>query len=282
MANEWTSDAPARGPRGELAREGERIAWETYGEGDALVLTHGLGGSHASWFQQVPVFARRFRVITWDQRGFGRSTNTTDKAGPASAAQDLAALLDHLDVDRAHVVGQSMGGWTVMAFALAHPDRVRSLVFADTPAGIPSPRAADAFRSFAVRMSSAPPVDRWPLDRHPAIGVQLGARDAARAFLYDQIASLAPPPPQSIPVQLMTTLHDAARVAALAMPKLFIVGANDPIFAPEAIRDAASMTSRSRVVVVPDTGHSPYFEKPELWNETVLAFLDDVEKGAPD
>jgi pimeloyl-ACP methyl ester carboxylesterase len=130
-------------------------------------------------------------------------------------------------------------------------------------------------------MSTAPPPDRWPLDRHPAIGAQLGASDPARAFLYDQIASLAPPPPQSIPVQLLTTLHEAARVAALAMPKLFIVGENDPIFPPDVIRDAASMTAKSRVVVVPDTGHSPYFEKPELWNDAVLAFFDEVEGVEP-
>ncbi len=280
--SEWISDAPVRGPRGELVREGERIAFESYGEGSALVLTHGLGGSHASWFQQVPVFARRFRVLTFDQRGFGRSTNQTGKAGPASAAGDLAALLDQQGIECAHLVGQSMGGWTVMAFALAHPRRVRSLTLADTPGGIPSPRVADAFRDFAVRMSSAPPPDRWPLDRHPALGSALGRRDPARAFLYDQIASLAPPPPASIPLELVTTTHDAARVAALEMPKLFVVGEHDPIFPPDVIRDAASMTTRSRFTIVPESGHSPYFERPELWNEEVLGFLDEVEQSAID
>lgn len=272
----WQSDAPARGPRGALARDGETIAWESYGDGECVVLTHGLGGSHASFFQQVPVLAPRFRVVTWDQRGFGRSTSASGRLGTEVASHDLEALLDHLDIEQAHLVGQSMGGFTTLAFALRRPERVRSIVLADTPGGIATPRVAEQFRAYVATMAQAPPVERWPLDRHPAIGAALGARDPARAFLYDQIASLSPPPPPAIALELLRTAHAPEAIAAIRAPVLFVVGEHDPIFPPDVIRDAAACVPGARTIVLPGAGHSPYFETPEAWNDAVLAFLDAV------
>ena len=115
---------------------GERLYFECVGDGDPLVLCHGAGGNHAIWWQQVPVFADRHAVITWDHRGFGRSSDRARESGPTVAVQDLGAILDHLGIERMDLVGQSMGGWTALGFALARPERVRSLVLADTLGGI--------------------------------------------------------------------------------------------------------------------------------------------------
>ena len=86
---------------GFLPRGADRLYYETAGEGEVVVLCHGYGGNHAVWFQQLPSLAERYRVVTWDQRGFGRSSDRTGSAGPDAAAADLAALLDHLGVPRA-------------------------------------------------------------------------------------------------------------------------------------------------------------------------------------
>ena len=118
---------------------GETIYYEVTGapDGDAVVLTHGAGGSHAAWFQQVPALAEAgYRVITWDSRGFGLSTFTTGVLGTDAAAADMAAVFDAAGVTRAHVVGQSMGGWWVTAFALAHPERVHTLTLSNTVGGL--------------------------------------------------------------------------------------------------------------------------------------------------
>ena len=122
---------------GFVEHDGERIYYETAGvpSGPVVVFTHGMGGNHTIWYQQVAYFAPFCRVITWDQRGFGRSTNLTGSASPRNAAADLAALLQHLDAGGVHVIGQSLGGWASLGFALRHPQRVRSLVLADTIAG---------------------------------------------------------------------------------------------------------------------------------------------------
>ena len=93
-----------------LSRDGDDVYFETVGVPDApvVVLGHGAGGNHAIWYQQVPEFARDYYVITWDQRGFGLSTNRNGLANPRTATADLLAILEDLGVARAHVVGQSL------------------------------------------------------------------------------------------------------------------------------------------------------------------------------
>lgn len=255
---------------------GEQIYYESTGTGEALVLSHGLGGNHAIWYQQVPEFAQLYRVITWDQRGFGRSTNAANQAGPETAAQDLAAVLDHLSIDRAHLVGQSMGGWAVMGFALAHPDRVLSLVLADTLGGVYTDAAAKHFDAYIREAMTSPPPDELPITQHPAIGGQLGEQDPAKAFLYRQIGSTTAPAPPGMGLKLRQTAYPLEKIRALNVPTLFVVGQNDPIFPPAVVRSIAAEVQGARVVELPGTGHSPYFETPAAWNEAVSAFLTEA------
>ena len=120
----------ARWQTGTVACGGEEIYYEVSGDDDlpAIMLTHGAGGTHAAWFQQVPTLvANGFRVITWDCRGFGNSTFTSGVHGSAAAVADMAAVLDATGTPGAHLVGQSMGGWWATAFTVAHPARTHSL-----------------------------------------------------------------------------------------------------------------------------------------------------------
>ncbi len=252
---------------------GEQIYYESLGAGDPVVLSHGLGGNHAIWFQQVPVLATQFQVITWDQRGFGRSTDAQKQSGPVAAVEDLKAVLDHLKITRAHLVGQSMGGWAVMGFALKYPDRVDRLVLADTIAGIYTPEAAAHFDAYIREAATSPTPDQMEYTRHPALGNQLGAANPAQAFLYREIASVAPPAPAGMGLKLRQTAYPMDQVRKLNAPVLFVVGEHDPIFSPASIRSVAAEVKGARVVELPGTGHSPYFETPIAWNEAVSAFL---------
>ncbi len=263
---------PQKGPQGFFRSENESLYFEIYGEGDPVILCHGLGGNHAIWYQQIPVLARYYRIITWDQRGFARSSNHAGKSGPMATTEDLRVLLDHLKIESAHLIGQSMGGWAVMGFALDAPERTRSLVLADTIAGIFTPGIADAFDA-AIKARPSP--QTLPFGRHPAIGLQLTQHHIAQAFLYSQIGSIADPPPQDMLSILRKTTYPLDSVGKLEVPALFIVGSNDPYFSPAVIREAAAHLPGARVVEIPNTGHSPYFEAPELWNEAVLEFLQN-------
>ena len=273
----WAADGPGLVLQsGFVESGGEQIYYETIGQGDPVVFSHGLGGNHAIWYQQVPEFARLYKVITWDQRGFGRSTNAQGQSGPPAAVEDLEAVLDRLEIEKAHLVGQSMGGWAVLGFALKHPERVSSVVMADTIGGIYTDEIAAHFDAYIRTVVSSPSPAELPITLHPALGEALGASDPAQAFLYRQIGGLSAPPPANMGLLLRQTAYPLEDIKTLNLPVLFVVGENDPIFPPNVIRAASGLLAGSRLVQLPNAGHSPYFETPTAWNETVLGFLSGL------
>jgi 3-oxoadipate enol-lactonase len=262
---------PAR-RTGTLDHAGERIYFESVGDGPAVVLTHGLGGNHAVWWRQVGVLAAGRRVVTWDQRGFGGSTRRTGPVGPEPAVGDLAALLDHLGIDRAHIVGQSMGGWVAMGLAISHPDRVRSLVLADSPAGV----RTDEVRAAAHEARAGLRRDAG-FGRHPALGDRFCAEHPDEAALYELIGSFGDKPPDAEMIELLSACRwPLGAVARVAVPVLLVCGEHDPMAPPAGMRAVAAVLRDARVEVIPGCGHSPYFEAPEAWNAVVARFLDEV------
>ena len=265
---------------GRTASGGEQIYWELARTGpdderSVVVLSHGAGGSHAVWYQQVPELGRRFRVLTWDARGFGNSTNDTDSPSPEAAAGDLAAVLDEVGVESAHLVGQSMGGWHIAAFADARPDRVRSLVFADTVGGLWTDELRRAMAEFQARggLTGGP---RPGLGGHPALWSGTAERDPAHAFLYQALGSFHQPPMDRLGATIAWTLpHE--RIAGLGVPVLFVAGTHDGIFPAPLLAASAARIPGARYVEIPAAGHSPYFEQPAAWNDAVGRFLTEAE-----
>lgn len=263
-----------------VEHDGERIHFEVVGEehGDAvpLVLSHGAGGNHAVWYQQVAPFATDRMLVTWDHRGYGRSTDHADRSGPEVAVGDLLAVLDHLGVARADLVGQSMGGWTTVGVALARPGLARSLVLADTLGGFTS----DAITAgLSRRHRGAPPAaDR--LGSHRALGESFSAREPEKAHLYQSLGAMGSADADAVITRLLAVTHDAAEAARLTMPVLCIVGDRDPLFPPAAIRALADLLPDARVVEISGCGHSPYFEDPEPWNAAVRQFLGQLPPTA--
>ena len=244
----------------------EQIYYESTGSGEAVVFSHGAGGNHAIWVHQTPVFAETYRVVTWDQRGWGKSTDVRGLAGDSdTAVEDLRRLLDHLDIDRAHLVGQSMGGWAVAGFALRYPERTRSLVLANTYGGL----STEAMREWITP-------DRWAEVRERAAkaGRDFDIMDPVLAFRYGQISRLAPPRgPANLGELLFGTHWDLDEARKSSVPILIVTGPYDMIFAPEMMRLLDAELPTSRLVEIPDSGHSPYFERPDAWNHAVLEHL---------
>ena len=240
----------------------EQIYYESTGSGDAVVLSHGAGGSHAIWMHQTPVLAEHYRVITWDQRGWGKSTDTVGLAGdPNTALEDLRRLLDHLGVDKAHVVGQSMGGWVVVGFALRYPERTRSLTLANTYGGLTTEAMLEL-------------VTPERIQERMAQGRSAHIADPVRAFQYEQISRLAPPRrPTDLGEKMAGANWDLEAARKTTVPILIVTGPHDLIFPPEMMRMLDAELPTSRLVEIPDAGHSPYFEFPDAWNQAVLDHL---------
>lgn len=257
---------------GFLERDGERLYYEVNGEGPPLVLCHGAGGNHAVWYQQVAHFALTRQVVTWDHRGFGRSSDTDARGGPEVAVEDLRALLAHLELGAVDLVGQSMGGWTSLGFTLEEPARVRRLVLADTLGGI----STSALRALLARVLQSAGVGPPPSDelgRHPALDDGFADLDPERAHLYQMLGSFGEPDLGRILPLLMNSRRGREELASLSIPVLFVVGETDRLFPPKVVRKAAAILGDSRVVEIPGCGHSPYFEDPAAWNEAVGSFL---------
>jgi 3-oxoadipate enol-lactonase len=255
---------------GFFEHDGERLYYETCGTGEPIVLCHGLGGNHAVWYRQVAALARSRLVVSWDHRGFGRSTDRAARSGPDVATRDLLALLDHLEIRQADLVGQSMGGWTVLGVALEAPERVRRLVLADSLGGITSPAIA-ALQPGGI---TPPPAE---LGLHPALHPDFSAREPERAHLYQMLGAMGNPDVPAIAGRLLACTHTEAEARSVTVPTLFVVGDEDPLFPPPEIHAAAALLPDARVVEIPGCGHSPYFESPEAWNEAVLAFLSSTK-----
>ncbi len=258
-----------------LQAGGATLHYEVHGSGPAVVLVHGSGGNALSWWQQVPHLARRRCVVTFDHRGFGRSSCPAEALDPARFAADLAAILDHAGIAEAALVCQSMGGWTGVAFALAHPGRTTALVLAGTPGGIVSPRIAQDAAGLPQRMA-----ERGFLGM--ALARDFPARDPMRAFLYQQINALNPPTtlPAILP-KLGAARVDPACLEGFRIPTLLVVGTDDAFFSAEGLREVAAAIPGARLEVLPGLGHSSYFEDPETFNRLLDRFLDAASAGSP-
>ena len=255
--------------------DGEKIYFEDCGAGEVIIFCHGAGGNHANWFQQVPYFSAKRRTIVWDQRGFGRSTNIASEAGPDASAADLLRLMDHLSIEIAHLVGQSMGGYAILEAAIKHPDRCTSIVMADSLGGIPvltKDSDADGARHIVgmALLNQSLPVD----SAHPCLDTTFAARSPAQSYLFLQLASLTPPTPVECLQRLAAKRHGLEDISGIVCPTLFVVGENDKIFPPDAMRSAAALIKHAKVNVISNAGHSPYFETADEWNRIVEAFFN--------
>jgi len=248
--------------------DGFRLYYEdSSGDAPALLFLHGAGGNHLSWWQQVPVFAEEYRCISVDQRGFGRSSAVSDE-GPQALATDALALLDHLGVARAALVTQSMGGWAAAGAVVRAPGRFWAVVMANTVGNLTNPEIA-ALRS---RLAAASP-PRPAVLSHAALGPTFRKAEPVRSFLYASIAGLNTPLPGAFREAMQRLTTPVERYAAASVPTLFLASDEDGLIWPELSEKVHAHVPGSEFVRVPGAGHSTYFERPDVWNREVGAFL---------
>jgi 3-oxoadipate enol-lactonase len=256
---------------GLLARPEASLYYEVTGEGPAIVFAHGLGGNHLSWWQQVAEFAPRHCCVSFAHRGFPPSSGE----GAHRYSDDLAALMDHLELGRAVLVCQSMGGWTGLEYALARPERVAALVMASTSGTVDYRKLGlkdlDAWLASAgLRMA-----DQEKRGVSVAAGERMASEQPGLYGLYAGISALLPAERRlAIRAELMRLRSRPPEILAqLRMPVLWITGAEDLVFPPQAGPELSKRTPNSRHVDVAKTGHSVYFERAAEFNRLLREFL---------
>jgi 3-oxoadipate enol-lactonase len=246
---------------------GIQLYYEVHGDGPPVVFVHGAGGNHASWFRQTLAFAGSHRVIVYDQRGFGNSKDP-EKRGRSSMVDDLAALLDHLKIERTVLVAQSLGGGTSAGFTVREPGRVAGLALCDTLVAMRLPPDVAAIMQDVQKCTTGLP------QTIRVLGPKTRERHPDMALLYTQLASF-----NAYSVGNMPGEFAGVEVAALAstnVPILYVVGSDDILYPPDCIRRVQALVRNSKLVEIPAVGHSAYFEDFTTFNRHLAAFLEQI------
>ena len=266
---------------GFLERTDCRIHYEVTGAGPALLFLHGLGGNHMSWWQQVAHFAPTHTCITLTARGFAPSSPIPGGPDPAEFAGDIAALLDHLGLDSAALVAQSMGGWGAVEFTLAHPGSVGALVLAATTGTLDFNAMGEAERSrLAGWQEASTRAVQACIDRHihVACGLRMATERPSLHLLYKHIDEMnAALEKNALRARLgCARTRQPSDLAMAGCPILLISGDEDIVIPPFAADAIARVVPGARAVHIADAGHSAYFERAEVFNSLIEQFLRDL------
>jgi 3-oxoadipate enol-lactonase len=258
---------------------GIEINYKVTGDGTSIVLIHGHPFDHTMWYPQVTAFSDNYQVITPDLRGYGQSS----LPGPSNTkfedyATDVLQLLDFLEVKSFHLAGLSMGGQIIMEMFRQAPGRIKSLIFADTFAGLDTPEAKQARYDAADRLEKE------------------GMNGYADEVIYKMIA---PAHVSSMPevaehvVKMMKATSPVAAATAMRsrseridylkevlpeidIPTLVIVGREDEFTPVAKAEELQENLKNCKLVIIEDAGHMPNLEHPDEFNKAVLEFFDGI------
>jgi pimeloyl-ACP methyl ester carboxylesterase len=264
----------------ELTIDGTSLHYEIRGSGSPLLLLTGIGLDTSAWGSFADALAHEFRVLLLDARGAGRSGSPPPPYTTARLAADAAALLDHLAVGPAHVLGLSLGGLVAQELALLAPRGVRSLVLAATAARLPGRprRALDAWRRLLLAATDG---DAF---RREQIAWVLGSATLEDDGVVEGVASAfaaAPlPPAQGFAGQAAACIaHDAReRLSQVRVPALVLAGRDDALVPCSATESLAAMLPGARFEAHPG-GHAFLLESGERVTASVIQFLRSVEES---
>jgi 3-oxoadipate enol-lactonase len=261
---------------GFLDVQGAPLYYEVAGKGPALLLIHAGVADHRMWDQQFALFAQQYQTIRYDLRSFGQSQLP---AGPFAFHEDPAALLQHLGIKKAHVIGASFGGRIALDFALAHPAMIDSLVLvAPDISGYPP---SEEILRFGEEEEAL--LERGDLEAATELNLRMWVDGPLRT-------------PEQVDPRLRQTVHDMQyhaftasipegveeialdppavdRLTDLRVSTLVLVGDHD---LPQKLVLAQELTTHiagAQQVIVPGVAHMVSMEQPELFTSTVLAFL---------
>jgi len=233
-----------------------------------VVFVHAATGSRRVWEYQLPAFtAAGYRVITYDRRGFGQST--IDPAGPQPGigADDLLALVNHLGLDRIHLVGTAAGGIVALDFAVSFPQRLRSLVVANSIGGVQD----EDYLELGRRLRPAP-LNALPPDVRE-LGPSYRAANAAGTARWLELERQSRPEGTQPPTQTFRNRLTFSLLETIAVPTLLLTGDADLYAPPAVLRLFAARIKNAESIIVPEVGHSTYWEQPDIFNQKVLEFI---------
>jgi 2-succinyl-6-hydroxy-2,4-cyclohexadiene-1-carboxylate synthase len=266
--------------------DGVGLAVETTGRDDApgLLLVHGFGGAKEDFADHVPELARDHRVVVFDHRGHGASDAPADPAAYSidRMAADTRFVADALGLRSLRLLGHSLGGMVTRRAALADPARYAALVFMDTSPGVP-PGLDPELVAYGAEVALTHGMvelkrlaDGLDVLGSAAYRRVLATRPGFADYVARKWASLSPVMWATLAREISLQPDETSRLAGLCVPSLVLVGEQDHTFLGPSRELAGALGGKTRLVVLPDAGHSPQFENPGAWHAAVRAFLDEL------
>lgn len=246
------------------------------GSGELLVFLHGIGGNRTNWNDQIEAFAESYLTIAWDARGYGESD---DYAGPVSFdlfALDLLRVIDHYGADKAHICGLSLGGRIAQRFYAHHPERVASLILADSRPDTADSRSQSDRDAFFNSRAKPLLEGKTPAEIAPGVVRSLvspNATEEAMAKLRESISALRP---ESYLKAIRANLDDdyAGNISAIDVPTLLIVGEHDTLTPPRLSQRMSQQIRGAELRIINGAGHLSNIENSATFNEALWNFLD--------
>ena len=264
---------------GTVGTNGQQLYYEVHGDGPPLVLVMGIGYDSSLWtLEQVPVLSTRFRVILLDNRDAGRSFRADHPYAIADMADDVARMLDALDIQRTHLLGLSMGSMIGMEFALRHPDRLDRLLLAG-PAASPARSAIDPISIWNWVKANDPSGDVFGGQQLTWLFSSTFLRNQQAVQETTALLASNPNPVESVAYerQAHAYLHFDAldRLGDIHAPTLVIVGEQDLLTPPWVAREVAGGIPGARLEIITGDGssHVVPLERPHDFNQLVMKFL---------
>jgi pimeloyl-ACP methyl ester carboxylesterase len=252
---------------------GREIHYERAGSGEPLLLIQGLSGTHLAWGGPFKALLdASFDCIAFDNRGVGLSGPAAEPFTIAEMAKDAAGLLEALEIERAHVLGISMGGMIAQELALGHAERIRTLTLGCTYCGGEGSVLTDPADA-TLLMEAMASGDRervfragWEINLSPGFRAE-----ESRYAAFHEMASALPVAQETIQLQLQAIFgHDtSARLGDLALPTLVIHGTEDRILPVPNGRQIAALIPGSRLEIYEGCGHLFWWEQPERSAELI-------------
>ncbi len=257
-----------------------RIAIEHAGTGELVIFLHGIGGNRRNWVGQLADFAKSFKAIAWDARGYGDSDDYEGPLNFHSYGDDVIRVLDHFGVKRAHIVGLSMGGRIAMDLAARYPQRLKTLVLCDTHKGFGG--FSEEKKAAFIASRKEPLINgKEPKDiAGPVAKTLIGPKASKEAFdaLVDSMTRLHK---ESYIKSIEATVRMDVRsdLGTIKVPTLVVVGSADRLTTVEMAREMAAEIPGAELAVIADAGHLVNIEEPAEFNRIVLGFISRHSGG---
>jgi len=256
---------------------GISIYYEEQGKGDPLLLINGLAFPMDLWYAQIADLSKDFRVIALDNRGIGRSDMPDEEYSIALMASDAVGLLRELGIDRAHVVGLSMGGFISQEIALSYPAWVHCLILIAT--GMGGPRSLELGRPFwekataEIQGKTPEQVYRTDLTLMAAPGFAAGYPDVVEKAVSLRMKNVQPLQAFLRQLNACNVFDINERAQRISQPTLIVLGKDDPLFPIVLADDYRKKLPNAKMIIYENCGHAILLEQPDRLSRDIREFI---------